>query len=100
MQNKFKYLNLKLYYGDSMVKAKELIGKTIVSEESGRKFGLVGDVNFITESGELMNIVIAEPTKQASELKLSEDEKGRLLVPFSAVKSVGDFIIIAEKDIV
>jgi sporulation protein YlmC with PRC-barrel domain len=47
-----------------------------------------------------MNIVIAEPTKQASELKLSEDEKGRLLVPFSAVKSVGDFIIIAEKDIV
>ena len=83
-----------------MVKAKELIGKTIVSEESGRKFGVVGDVNFITESGELMNIVIAEPTKQASELKLSEDEKGRLLIPFSAVKSVGDFIIIAEKDIV
>jgi len=83
-----------------MVKAKELIGKTIVSEESGRRFGIVGDVNFITESGELMNIVIAEPTKQAAELKLSEDEKGRLLIPFSAVKSVGDFIIIAEKVIV
>ena len=83
-----------------MVKAKELIGKTIVSEESGRKFGVVGDVNFITESGELMNIVIAEPTRQVTELKLSEDEKGRLLVPFSAVKSVGDFIIISEKDIV
>ncbi len=83
-----------------MVKAKELIGKTIVSEESGRKFGIVGDVNFITESGELMNVVLAEPTKQSSELKLSEDEKGRLLIPFSAVKSVGDFIIISEKDIV
>ena len=83
-----------------MVKAKELIGKTIVSEESGRRFGIVGDVNFITESGELMNIVIAEPTRQVTELKLSEDEKGRLLVPFSAVKSVGDFIIISEKDIV
>jgi len=83
-----------------VVKAKELIGKTIVSEESGRKFGVVGDVNFITESGELMNIVIAEPTRQVADLKLSEDEKGRLLVPFSAVKSVGDFIIISEKDIV
>ncbi len=83
-----------------MVKAKDLIGKTIVSEESGRKFGVVGDVNFITESGELMNIVIAEPTKQSAELKLSEDEKGRLLIPFSAVKSVGDFIIISEKSIV
>jgi len=83
-----------------MVKAKELIGKTIVSEESGRKFGVVGDVNFITESGELMNIVITEPTKQSAELKLSEDEKGRLLIPFSAVKSVGDFIIISERSIV
>ncbi|NIO44101.1 MAG: hypothetical protein GTN36_00905 [Candidatus Aenigmarchaeota archaeon] len=83
-----------------MVKAKDLIGKTIVSEESGKKFGVVGDVNFITESGELMNIVITEPTKQSTELKLSEDEKGRLLIPFSAVKSVGDFIIISERSIV
>jgi len=82
------------------VRAKNLVGKVVVSEESGRKFGVVGDVNFITESGELMNIVLTEPTKQALELRLSEDDKGRLLIPFSAVKSVGDFIIIAEKSIV
>jgi len=82
------------------VRAKDLVGKIIVSEESGRKFGIVGDVNFITESGELMNLVVSEPTKQTMELKLSEDDKGRMLIPFSAVKSIGDFIIIAEKDIV
>jgi len=82
------------------VRAKDLVGKVIVSEESGRKFGIVGDVNFITESGELMNLVVSEPTKQTMELKLSEDDKGRMLIPFSAVKSIGDFIIIAEKDIV
>jgi len=82
------------------IRAKELMGKIIVSEDTGRKFGVVGDINFITESGELMNIVVAEPTKQTLELKLAEDEKGRLLIPFSAVKSVGDFLIIAEKDIV
>ena len=78
---------------------KLLIGKVIVSEE-GRKFGVVGDVNFITESGELMNMVVAEPSRQVSELNLSEDTDGRLLIPFSAVKSVGDFVIISEKDIV
>ena len=82
------------------VRAKDLVGKVIVSEDTGRKFGIVGDVNFITESGELMNIVVAEPTKQTLELKLAEDDRGRMLIPFSAVKSVGDFIIIAEKDIV
>ena len=82
------------------IRAKDVMGRTIVSEESGRKFGVVGDVNFITESGEMMNIIIGEPTKQAGELQLSEDEKGRLLIPFSAVKAVGEFIIVAEKDIV
>ncbi len=84
----------------SKVKAKNLVGKIIVSEDTGRKFGIVGDVNFITESGELMNIVVSEPTKQALELNLSEDNRGKLLIPFSAVRSVGDFIIIAEKDVV
>ena len=84
----------------SRLKAKNIVGKVIVSEDTGRKFGIVGDLNFITESGELMNIVISEPTRQALELKLSEDDRGKLLIPFSAVRSVGDFIIIAERDIV
>lgn len=82
------------------VRGKDLIGKVVVSEESGRKFGVVGDVKFITESGELMNIVVVEPTKHTSDLQIAQDERGRILIPFSAVKSVGDFVIIAEKDIV
>ncbi len=85
---------------ETKTRGKSMIGKVIVSEESGRKFGVVGDVIFITESGELMNMVLSEPTRQAADLQLSEDDKGRLLIPFSAVKSVGDFVIIAEKDIV
>jgi len=85
---------------ENKARGREMIGKVVVSEESGRKFGVVGDINFITESGELMNLIIVEPTKQAQDLQLSEDDKGRLLIPFSAVKSVGDFIIIAERDIV
>lgn len=79
---------------------KEMIGKTIVSEETGRKFGIVGDVAFITESGELMNIVVSDPTTSASNLGLSEDDRGRTLIPFNAVKSVGDFVIVSEKDMV
>ena len=47
-----------------------------------------------------MNLIIADPTKQAAELNLSEDDNGRLLVPFSAVRSIGDFIIISEKDVI
>jgi len=77
-----------------------LVGKVLISEESGKKFGVVGDIDFITESGELINLVLVEPTKHSGDLNLREDEKGRILVPFSAVKSVGDFIIVSESDIV
>lgn len=82
------------------VKGKELMGKILVSDETGRKFGVVGDVSFITESGELMNVVLVDPTKYVGELNIQEDERGRFLVPFSAVKAVGEFVIVSEKDII
>ena len=82
------------------VRSRELVGKVLVSNESGRKFGVIGDLDFITESGELINMVLVEPTRHASDLKLQQDDKGRTLVPFSAVKSVGDFVIVSEREIV
>ena len=81
------------------LRAQELIEKTIVSEQTGRKFGRVGDVTFIADTGELMNILLIDPTKHTKDLQLQEDEKGRVLIPFSAVKSVGDFVIVNEKEL-
>ncbi|GEM_PF-210308 len=83
-----------------MSRGKDVIGKVIVSEETGRKFGIVGDMNFVSESGELLNLVLVEPTKHIGDLSLEKDEQNRLLIPFSSVKSVGDFVIISEKEIV
>jgi len=82
-----------------MVRSASLIGKIVVSEETGRKFGVVGDFKFVAESGELLSIVLAEPTKHARSLNLEQDERGNLLIPFSCVRSVGDFVIISEKEI-
>ena len=81
-------------------KGKELLGKIVVSEETGRKFGVVGDLNFIAESGELLSIVLSEPTKHANDLNLERDEDNRMLIPFSTIKSVGDFVIISEREII
>jgi sporulation protein YlmC with PRC-barrel domain len=83
---------------EERLRSKDLIGKVLISEESGKKFGVVGDIDYIIESGELINLVLVEPTTNLSNLSLKEDEKGRVLVPFSAVKSVGDFIIVSEGD--
>jgi len=81
-------------------RAKNLIGKTIVSEETGRRFGIVGDINFIPESGELLSLVLIEPTKYTGEINIERDDSGRMVIPFSSVRSVGDFVIVSEKEIV
>lgn len=84
---------------ENFIRGREIIGKTIVSEQTGRKFGVVSDISFITDTGELMNILLVDPTKYTQELQLQQDENGRLLIPFSSVKSVSDFVIVSEKEI-
>lgn len=81
-------------------RGREFIGKTVISEETGRKFGSVGDLHFVAESGELLHIALVEPTRHVAELSLEKDSTGRHLVPFSSVKSVGDFVIVSEREIV
>jgi len=85
---------------DERVRSKKLIGKILISEETGKKFGVVGDLDYVTESGELINLALVETTAHTNTLNLQQDSKNRLLVPFSAVKSVGDFVIVSEKEIV
>ena len=82
------------------VRAKDIVKRTVVSEETGRKFGVVGNIDFITESGELLNIIVTDATTHLKELNLKSDEKGRYLIPFSAVKSIGDFVIVSENELV
>ena len=85
---------------EEKVRSKKLIGKILISEETGKKFGVVGDLDYVTESGELINLALVETTAHTNTLSLQQDSKGRLLVPFSVVKSVGDFVIVSEKEIV
>jgi sporulation protein YlmC with PRC-barrel domain len=84
---------------ETKVKAKDVLGKIIVSEESGKKFGVVSNIDFITESGELLNLVVDSGSKSLKDLNLKIDESGRSLVPFSAVKSIGDFVIVSENEL-
>ena len=59
--------------------SKQLIGKTIVSK-TGKKFG--------------------QATSYTQKLELEKDKDGRILIPFSAVLAVGDFMVISEEDVI
>ncbi len=85
---------------DNRIRAGDLVGKTIISEETGRKFGIVTNIDFITESGELLNIVVDQATKHLTDMNLKSDDNGRMLIPFTSVKSVGDFVIISESELI
>jgi len=75
------------------------MGKTVVSK-SGKRFGEVGDVVFETKSGELIHLVLKSPTIYTEKLELEKSKEGDLLIPFSAVIAMGDFLVVSEEDIV
>jgi sporulation protein YlmC with PRC-barrel domain len=79
--------------------SKQLIGKTVVSK-TGKRFGEVGDIIFETRSGELIHIILRNPTSYTEKLELEKDKENNILIPFSAVIAVGDFLVVAEEDII
>ena len=79
--------------------SRQLLGKTVVSK-TGKRFGEVGDMVFETRSGELIHLVLANATSYTEKLELEKDNEGRILIPFSAVMAIGDFLVVAEEDIV
>jgi len=79
--------------------SKQLIGKTVVSK-TGKRFGEVGDIIFESRSGELIHMVLKDPTPYTEKLELEKDKQGSILIPFSAVIAIGDFMVVSEEDII
>ncbi len=79
--------------------SKEILGKTVVSK-SGKKFGDVGDLIFEAGSGELIHLLLRNPTSYTDRMELEKNKEGQMLIPFSAVIATGDFIVVAEEDII
>ena len=79
--------------------SKQIMGKTVVTK-SGKKFGEVGNVTFETRTGELLQIILKNPTSYADGIELEKDDNGNMTLPYSSVIAVGDFIVISEEDII
>jgi sporulation protein YlmC with PRC-barrel domain len=79
--------------------SKQLIGKTVVSK-TGKRFGEVGDIIYETRSGELIHMILKSPTPYTEKLELEKDKNNNILIPFSAVIAIGDFMVVSEEDII
>lgn len=80
------------------VPSKNILGKTVVSK-AGKKFGEVGDLTFESRTGELIYVVLKNPTPYAMGFDLEKDERGSILIPFSSCVAIGDYVVVAEEDI-
>ena len=76
-----------------------MLGKTVVSK-TGKRFGEVGDIVFETRSGELIHLLLSNPTAYIEKLEVEKDRSGNILIPFSAVIAVGDYLVVSEEDII
>ena len=79
--------------------SKQLLGKTVVSK-NGKRLGEVANVTFETRTGELIQIILKNPTVYIEGLDLERDKQGSLLIPFSSVIAIGDFVVIQEEDLI
>ena len=77
---------------------KEIMGKLVVTKE-GKRLGLVKDVTFETNAGELIQIVLKDPTAYTRHLSLEVSTGREVLLPYNSIIAIGDFIVVSEEDL-
>ena len=78
--------------------SKRIIGKTVVSK-SGKKYGEVGNIIFETRTGELIQIVLKDPTPYTRNLNLELSSSKEILISYNTIIAIGDFVVISEEDL-
>ena len=76
-----------------------LIGKMVVTKE-GKRLGFIRDISFETRSGELISLIIKDPTPYTKNLNLEKSSSNETLVPYSSIIAIGDFVIVSEEDLI
>jgi len=78
---------------------REIVGKLIVTKE-GKRLGMVSDITFETRTGELIHLVVKDPTSYARSINLEKTEEGETLIPYNSIIAIGDFVVVSEEDLV
>lgn len=77
---------------------KDVIGKLVVTKE-GKRLGSVKDITFEAKTGELIQLVLRDPTPYARNLNLETSSNKESLVPYNTIIAIGDFLVVSEEDL-
>ena len=78
---------------------KDILGKMVVTKE-GKRLGTVNDITFETRSGELIHLVVKNPTTYSQGLNLERTNQNELLIPHNSIMAIGDFVVVSEEDFI
>ena len=77
---------------------KDILGKLVVTKE-GKRLGMVKDITFETKTGELIQLVIKDPTPYTKNLNLEVSAGREVMVPYNTIIAIGDFVVVSEEDL-
>jgi sporulation protein YlmC with PRC-barrel domain len=77
---------------------KEVIGRLVVTKE-GKRLGMVKDISFETRTGELIQLLIKDPTTYTKNLNLEINQEKETVIPYNAIIAIGDFVVVSEEDL-
>lgn len=77
---------------------RDVLGKLVVTKE-GKRLGLVKDVSFETNTGELLQLLLRDPTPYTRNLNLEVSAGKEALVPYNSIIAIGDFVVVSEEDL-
>ncbi len=79
--------------------SKQIVGKKVVSK-TGKVFGEVSNMIFEVRTGEVLQLVLRNTTGYCEGLDLERTKQNEVLLPYTAVVALGDFIVVAEEEII
>jgi sporulation protein YlmC with PRC-barrel domain len=77
---------------------KEIVGKLVVTKE-GKRLGSVKDITFETRTGELIQLILKDPTIYTKNLNLEFSQSKEALIPHNTIIAIGDFVVVSEEDL-
>jgi len=78
---------------------KEVVGKLVVTKE-GKRLGIVKDISFETRTGELIQLILRDPTLHVKNLNVEMTSSKECAVPYNSIIAIGDFVVVSEEDLI
>ncbi|HIG52347.1 TPA: hypothetical protein EYQ19_03000 [Candidatus Pacearchaeota archaeon] len=77
---------------------RDVVGRLVVTKE-GKRLGVVKDISFETRTGELIQLLVKDPTAYTKGLSLETNQDRESIIPYNSIIAIGDFVVVSEEDL-